>query len=59
MTPEGETVWEYVNPYYGAPEGQFGPSAGLTVGEKRPQVNRVIRAYRYTEAEIARAQLAT
>ena len=59
VTPEGETVWEYVNPYFGASEGQFGPSAGLTVGGKGPQVNRVFRAYRYTEAEIARAQLAT
>jgi hypothetical protein len=59
VTPEGETVWEYVNPYFGASEGQFGPSAGPTVGGKGPQVNRVFRAYRYTEAEIARAQAAT
>jgi hypothetical protein len=59
VTPEGETVWEYVNPYFGASEGEFGPMAGLTVGWKRPQINRVFRAYRYTEAEIATAQAAT
>jgi hypothetical protein len=59
VTPEGETVWEYVNPYFGALDGQFGPSAGQTIGGKRPQINGMFRAYRYTEAEIARAQAAT
>jgi hypothetical protein len=51
VTPQGETVWEYVNPY-------FGPVAGNVIGE-RPQTNQVFRAYRYTEAEIARARAAT
>jgi len=50
VTPQGETVWEYVNPY-------FGPVAGAMAGP-RPQTNQVFRAYRYTEAEIARAQAA-
>jgi len=58
VTSEGETVWEYFNPYFGASVGQFGPLAGLTVGGKRPQISRVFRAYRYTEAEIAIAQAA-
>jgi hypothetical protein len=33
--------------------------AGLMAGGKRPKINRVFRAYRYTQAEIARAQAAT
>ena len=47
VTPEGAVVWEYVNPYFG--------------GSPRPQeqTNQVFRAYRYTAAEIARAQAAT
>jgi hypothetical protein len=47
VTPEGAVVWEYVNPYFG--------------GSLRPQeqTNQVFRAYRYTAAEIARAQAAT
>jgi glucose dehydrogenase len=42
VTLDGELVWEYVNPYFG--EGPTGPN------------NRVFRAYRYSEAEIARAK---
>jgi hypothetical protein len=45
VTPEGEVVWEYVNPYFGGP-----PKA---------QSNQVFRVYRYTAEEIARAQTAT
>lgn len=45
VTPAGETVWEYVNPYLG-PEGQ----------DARLQTNRVFRVYRYSAAEIARAR---
>jgi Arylsulfotransferase (ASST) len=47
VTPEGVVVWEYVNPYFG--------------GSPRPQEqnNQVFRAYRYTAAEIAKAQAAT
>jgi hypothetical protein len=52
VTPEGETVWEYVNPYFGA-------RAGPIAGGAQPQTNQVFRVYRYTEAEIARAQTAT
>jgi hypothetical protein len=47
VTPEGETVWEYVNPH-------FGPVAN----SEHAQVNWVFRAYRYTEAEIQRAEAA-
>ena len=47
VTPEGETVWEYVNPH-------FGPVAN----SEHAQVNWVFRAYRYTEAEIQRAKAA-
>ena len=43
VTAEGELVWEYVNPYFGE-----GPT-GLN--------NRVFRAYRYGEDEIAGAKL--
>jgi hypothetical protein len=45
VTPEGDVVWEYVNPYFGGP-----PKA---------QTNQVFRVYRYTAEEIARAQAAT
>jgi hypothetical protein len=45
VTREGEVVWEYVNPYFGA--------------RQRLQINSVQRAYRYTAAEVARAQEAT
>ena len=45
VTPEGDIVWEYVNPYFGGP-----PKA---------QTNQVFRAYRYTAEEIERAQKAT
>lgn len=42
VTPDGELVWEFVNPYFGQGPG----------GEN----NRVFRAYRYSEEEIARAK---
>jgi outer membrane protein assembly factor BamB len=42
VTYDGELVWEFVNPYFG--EGPTGPN------------NRVFRAYRYSEEEIARAK---
>jgi len=42
VTHEGELVWEFVNPYFGeAPNGLN---------------NRVFRAYRYSEEEVARAR---
>lgn len=42
VTLDGELVWEYVNPYFNE--------------SPRGLVNRVFRAYRYGEAEIARAR---
>jgi hypothetical protein len=45
VTPEGETVWEYVNPHFGVSPAR--PNEG-------PH-NHVFRAYRYSEEEIARA----
>lgn len=42
VTSDGELVWEFVNPYFGEARG----------GEN----NRVFRAYRYSEEEIARAK---
>ena len=45
VTPEGDVVWEYVNPYFGGP-----PNA---------QSNAVFRVYRYTAEEISRARGAT
>lgn len=44
VTAEGETVWEYVNPYFGGSE------------EPAYQLNNVFRAYRYSAEEIARAR---
>jgi outer membrane protein assembly factor BamB len=47
VTPAGEVVWEYVNPF-------FGPA-------NRPaqaQTNSVFRVYRYTQEEITRARKA-
>ena len=45
VTPAGEVVWEYVNPY-------FGPA---TAPPTR-QMNNVFRVYRYSEEEVARAR---
>jgi len=45
VTPEGDAVWEYVNPYFGGPP--------------KRQNNSVFCAHRYTSEEIARAQAAT
>jgi hypothetical protein len=45
VTPQGDVVWEYVNPHFGGP-----PKA---------QSNAVFRAYRYTAEEIARARAET
>lgn len=42
VTHEGELVWEFVNPHFG--DGPNGPN------------NRVFRAYRYSEEEIAKAR---
>jgi hypothetical protein len=42
VTANGETVWEYVNPFFGGPPGA--------------QVNQVFRAYRYSAEEVARAR---
>jgi hypothetical protein len=39
VTPAGETVWEYVNPYFGGPPNS--------------QTNELFRAYRYTPEQIA------
>src|SRR5262249_26268932 len=47
VTPAGEVVWEYVNPY-------FGPA----IAPAAKQMNNVFRVYRYTEDEIARARKA-
>ena len=44
MTPDGEVVWEYVNPYF----VQTPPVPIFAL-------NAVFRAYRYTAEEIARA----
>jgi hypothetical protein len=43
VTPEGDVVWEYVNPYF--------------AGD--PSNNTVFVVHRYTAEEIARAQAAT
>jgi len=45
VTPEGEIVWEYVNPYFGVRQNFV--------------VNAVQRAYRYSADEIAKARTAT
>jgi hypothetical protein len=45
VTPEGDVVWEYVNPYFGPP-----------TATPKGQTNNVFRAYRYTADEITRAQ---
>jgi outer membrane protein assembly factor BamB len=45
VTPDGEAVWEYVNPY-------FGPVSETA----KAQNNQVFRVYRYTEQEIERAR---
>jgi hypothetical protein len=45
VTPDGDIVWEYVNPYFGA--------------RQKLVVNAVQRAYRYTAEEIAKARSAT
>jgi len=47
VTPDGDAVWEYVNPYL-SPE-----TAPL-----KAQTNNIFRAYRYTAEEITRAQTA-
>ncbi|MBV9893176.1 MAG: aryl-sulfate sulfotransferase [Chloroflexi bacterium] len=47
VTPDGNTVWEYVNPY-------FGPASAPPAA----QINSVFRAYRYTPDEINRARSA-
>ena len=44
VTPDGEVVWEYVNPYFGGPADA--------------PMNQVFRAYRYSPEEIERARAA-
>jgi hypothetical protein len=56
VTREGDVVWEYVNPYFGARKEYVNPFAGV---RPQAQLNSVQRAYRYSAAEIARAQAAT
>lgn len=48
VTPDGDVVWEYVNPH-------FGPASAAA----KAQLNTVFRVYRYTEEEIARARTRT
>jgi hypothetical protein len=45
VTPEGDVVWEYVNPYFGPP-----------TAPAKLQDNWVFRVYRYFDNEIARAR---
>ena len=47
VTPDGDTVWEYVDPY-------FGPATASPAA----QPNSVLRAYRYGVDEIDRARAA-
>ena len=47
VTPAGEVVWEYVNPY-------FVPASR----PPRAQTNSVFRVYRYTQEEVTRARKA-
>jgi Arylsulfotransferase (ASST) len=47
VTKEGETVWEYVNPFFGKPF--FG-------GPPTSESNQVFRAIRYSAQELARAR---
>lgn len=42
VTPSGEVVWEYVNPYFGPPSKPA-----------QAQLNNVFRVYRYTDEEVA------
>ncbi len=48
VTPAGEVVWEYVNPY-------FGPASRPA----KSQTNSVFRVYRYTAEEVALARKGT
>ena len=50
--PDGSVVWEYANPY-------FGPRLASQANKPEALVNQVFRAYRYSAAEIERAQRAT
>ena len=52
VTPDGSVVWEYANPY-------FGPRLASQANKPEALVNQVFRAYRYSAAEIERAQRAT
>ncbi len=47
VTPDGQLVWEFVNPYAGM---------GMPAGQRAPSpTNQVFRAFRYSPEEIARA----
>ena len=45
VTTEGDTVWEYVNPYFGPPDKPA-----------REQTNNVFRALRYSAEQVAAAR---
>jgi hypothetical protein len=45
VTPDGDVVWEYVNPY-----------VGPATAPPKAQTNNVFRAYRYSAEEVARAR---
>lgn len=47
VTPEGELVWEYVNPFFGPPLG--------TAASPQP-TNAVFRAFRYSEEQVEQAR---
>ena len=47
VTPAGDVVWEYVNPFFGTP---------LFGGRPGSQANQIFRAYRYTVEEVERAR---
>jgi hypothetical protein len=48
VTPEGETVWDYIMPV--TPKGAL-----LTIGDNLPMVNSIFRAYRFTAGHPALA----
>lgn len=45
VTPGGDLVWVYVNPFFGPPNAP-----------PRAQTNPLFRAYRYTSEQVARAR---
>jgi hypothetical protein len=51
VTPEGDVVWEYVNPYFVVVPPN--PPGGVMTST---EINQVFRAYRYSAEEIERAR---